>query len=181
MTQPFIGQLALFPYNFAPKGWAVCDGSLISVKNNSALYSLIGTYYGGDGVTTFALPDLRGRVPNSQGTMPGGSTYAIGERAGVQSVTLSSAQMASHSHNVPAFASAATSTKPNDAPPAQAIQPGRVPVPINLYASPTAGAATTLAPQAISAAGGNAPHNNQQPYLVLEWCIATTGIFPPRP
>lgn len=178
---PFLGQLALFPYNFAPKGWAVCDGSLIPIQTNSALFALLGTYYGGDGVKTFGLPDLRGRVPNSQGTMPGGSTYAIGEKAGTPTVSLSSSQAGSHTHAMPALASAATTGNPTNALLAAAVQPGRVPVPINLYASPTAGAATTLAPQAIRPAGGNAAHNNQQPSLVLEWCIATQGIFPPRP
>lgn len=181
MSEPFIGQLTLFPYNFVPKGWFLCDGSLLPIKTYSALFSLLLTNYGGDGTTTFGLPDLRGRVANGQGSMPSGATYPIGGTGGVENVTLSLTQMGSHSHAVPAFASAATTFNPANAPPAAASQPGRVPVPINLYAAINAGTPSTLAPQAIGLAGGNSPHNNMQPSLGLEWCIAYVGVYPSRP
>lgn len=180
MSEPFLGQLALFPYNFVPKGWVVCDGSRLQISSNQALFSLLGTTFGGNGTTTFGLPDLRGRVANGQGTGPGLSPYVMGHQAGAQTVALTTAQLAGHSHDVRASPTAATTANPTNNPLAEAVIPGRSPVPVNIYAGTTAGTATTLAPEAIASSGGGQAHNNEQPSLVLEWCIALQGVFPSR-
>jgi microcystin-dependent protein len=166
MAEPFLGQLLIFAGNFAPQGWAMCNGQLLSIQQNSALFSLLGTTYGGDGVTTFALPDLRGRVPLHFGGGPGLSNYVLGERAGNESVQLLTAQMPAHTHSQPATGAGETTNRPNNAVPAEG----------GIYG--TTSDSSALA--ATTSAGGNQSHENRQPYLVLNYIIALQGIFPSR-
>ena len=174
--QPFIGQITLFPFNFAPTGWALCEGQLMPISQNTALFSLLGTFYGGDGKTTFALPDLRGRVAVGQG--PGLSPYDIGEVLGVEAVTLLGSQIPPHSHPFPAVAAQATTNAPNGALPAEGHGSGRGAFPVNTYAALQT--AVPLASGQVVPAGGGHAHNNLQPYLTLNWCIALQGVFPAR-
>jgi microcystin-dependent protein len=176
--EPFLGQITLFPFNFAPKGWAFCQGQLLPISQNTALFSLLGTYYGGNGTTTFGLPDLRGRVPVGQGQGPGLSNYAIGSMQGVETVTLLAPQSPPHSHPFPAFAVPATTNAPSGALPAQGHSTGRGAPAVNTYAPPQT--AVPLASGQVGPAGNGQPHNNLQPYLTLNWCIAMQGIYPPR-
>jgi microcystin-dependent protein len=176
--EPFVGQITLFPFFFAPKGWALCEGQLLPISQNAALFSLLGTYYGGNGVSNFALPDLRGRVPVGQGQGPGLSFYDLGSPQGVETVTLLASQSPPHSHPFPAVAAQATTNAPSGALPAEAHASGRGAFPVNIY-----GALQTAVPLAsgqVAPAGGGQPHNNVQPYLTLNWCIALQGIYPPR-
>ena len=178
--QPFLGQITLFPYNFAPVGWAFCQGQLLPISQNTALFSLLGTQFGGNGVSTFALPDLRGRVPNGQGQGPGLSPYNVGDVQGDEAVTLTAQTIPAHNHGFPAFATSATTNAPSGAFPAEAHGTGRGGgFAVNTYTA--AGAPVNLAPgQAAPMTGGGRPHNNLQPYLTLNWCIALQGIFPSR-
>jgi microcystin-dependent protein len=167
----YIGEIRLFPYNFAPQGWAFCNGQLMSISQNTALFSLLGTNYGGDGRTTFGLPDLRGRVPISSGNGPGLSPYTLGELIGVENVTLSAGQMPAHAHTVKANGAKATSKSP------AGTVPGHTKA--DVYdAAPDE--TTTMNAGMIVPAGGNQPHSNIQPLLVLNFCIALQGIFPSR-
>jgi microcystin-dependent protein len=166
VSEPFIGSIVLFAGNFAPRGWAFCNGQILSIAQNTALFSILGTTYGGNGQTTFALPDLRGRVPVSQGQGPGLSNYSLGETAGVESVTLLQQQMPTHTHTQPASNGQQTTNRPNGAVPAQG----------GVYAS--AGDGSALDPT--SPAGGSQPHENRPPYLALNYIIALEGIFPSR-
>ncbi len=176
----FLGQIALFPYNFAPLNWAFCQGQLLPISQYTALFSLLGVQFGGDGRTNFALPDLRGRAPIDQGQGPGLTPYVVGSQQGVESVGLTTNTAPTHSHAFPAFASAATTNAPNGALPAEGTQAGRGGgVAVNTYAAPGT-AAALAAGQVVPAAGGGQPHNNLQPYLTLNWCIALTGVFPSR-
>jgi microcystin-dependent protein len=177
---PFIGQITLFPFNFAPVGWALCEGQLLPISQYTALFSLLGTYYGGNGVSNFALPDLRGRVPIGQGQGPGLSPYVIGGAQGVETVTLLASQSPAHSHAFPAFSSSATTNAPGGALTAEGKSEGRGASPINAYAPLQTGTATMLAPGQVGASGGGQPHNNLQPYLTLNWCIALQGVYPAR-
>jgi microcystin-dependent protein len=170
MTEPFLGMIMLVPYNFAPRGWAFCQGQLMSISQNTALFSLLGTTYGGNGQTTFGLPDLRGRVPLSQGQGPGLSNYSLGELAGVENVTLIVTQMPQHNHLMSVNNQGAATGRPSTQFPGVAAA--------NAYAPATDG--TTFAPQAISLTGNSQPHENRQPYLALNYCIALQGIFPSR-
>lgn len=173
---PFIGEIRMFGGNFPPRGWAFCDGSLLSIAQNEALFVLLGTIYGGDGQTTFALPDLRGRVPLHQGTLAG-NNYVMGQRAGVESVTLTAAQLPPHSH------SASASTAPPPATGSGIQLDGATPyVPAapakpRFYA-PAGSATVAMSGQAIQPSGGNQPHNNMAPFLALSFIIALEGIFP---
>jgi len=169
---PYLGEIRIFSGNFAPKGWAMCNGQLLSIQSNTALFSLIGTYYGGNGTTTFALPDLRGRLPIHQGQGQGLSPYNIGQIAGNESVTLNIQQLPRHNHNVNTNNGPGTSIHPaggllasttSDKPYTTAASDG-----------------STLNPSAVSFAGNSQPHNNLQPYLCMTFIIATTGIYPPR-
>lgn len=181
MSEPFIGQLALYPYNFAPRGWAQCAGQLLAISSNTALFSLLGTQFGGNGTTTFGLPDLRGRAPQGMGQGPGLTPYAIGEQGGEAGVTLTASETPIHTHSFPAIAAASTTNVPTGAQVAQvATAGGRGPTPFNAYAAPSA-TVPLAAAQLTTMQGGNQPHNNMQPSLVLTWCIATQGIYPPRP
>lgn len=172
---PFIGEIALIPYNFAPQGWAFCDGQLLSIAQNTALFSLLGTTYGGNGQTTFALPDLRGRVPlhtGGSGAGPGLSSYNLGEQGGVEAITLLASQMPSHNHLVNASSANGTS----DSPASAVMGKNASGVPQYSGAAPNA----TMAAAAIAAAGGGQPHENRPPYLGLNYVIALQGIFPSR-
>jgi microcystin-dependent protein len=167
----FLGSLSLVPYNFAPKGSAFCNGQLLSIAQNQALFSLLGTQYGGDGRVTFALPDLRGRIPIGMGQGPGLSNRTIGDRGGEESVTLTVAQMPAHNHLAVASSS-----------------PGNTVSPAGNYWAPGPrmllySAATSLVPMnavALANAGGNQPHDNRKPYLTLNYVIWEVGIFPAR-
>jgi len=167
--EPFLGQLMLVPYNFAPQGWAFCNGQIMSIAQNSALFSLLGTTYGGNGQTTFALPDLRGRVAVSSGQGPGLQNYSLGEVAGSESVTLISTQMPAHTHLVGASTGSAQATPDNAFPGSDTST--------QIY---DLAASTTMNPQMIQPAGGSQPHENRQPYLVLNYIIALQGIYPSR-
>ena len=168
---PFIGQLMLVGFNFAPTGWALCQGQLLSIAQNTALFSLLGTTYGGDGVTTFGLPDLRGRVPLGFGQGPGLQNYTQGQQSGTENVTLIASQMPTHSHSV-----ACVNGDPNDSSPANSL-----PAHVAAGGYQTGAANAQMSATMIGAAGGNQPHANMQPYLVLNWIIATQGIYPSRP
>ena len=172
---PIIGQICLFAGNFAPKGWAICDGSLLSIAQNSALFAILGTQYGGNGQTTFALPDLRGRVAMGVGGGPGLSYRNQGEQGGTENVTLTANQMPAHTHAMVASGNASNSASPNGALLASAGRDGGA----SIYSSDTSNQ-TPMAAQSIQMAGGNLPHNNLQPYLVINYIIAVEGIFPPR-
>lgn len=180
MAEPFLGQITLFPYNFAPKGWADCAGQLLPIQQNTALFSLLGTFYGGNGVTTFALPDLQGRLPMNYGTMAGGSTYAIGETAGTETVTLTQAEVPPHTHSLNATTSVGSTNLPAGAVMAQLAKgtlQGKDRGNIYNPAAPNA----PLTAASVTLNGGQQPHNNIQPSLVLRYCIAVSGIFPSRP
>lgn len=169
---PFLGEIQVFAFNFAPRGWAVCDGSLLSIQQNTALFSLLGTTYGGDGRTTFALPNLKGQVAVSQGQGTGLPFYSIGEQIGANAVTLVAQELPSHTHSM--RLGAASSPNATAAPSAQS----------NVLVDPTfngwaaAPGNTTFAPNAIAAAGNSQPHANMQPTLTMLYCIATQGNFP---
>lgn len=173
MSTPFVGEIRLLGCNFAPVGWAPCDGRLLSIAQESTLYTLIGTTYGGDGVTTFGLPDLRGRVAIGQGQGPGLTNRVLGERAGVETVTLTSQQIPSHYHTALASTGAATTGTPGPA-----LVPGAVSNQ-TMYATDLTGAAPfTASAQSIGNAGGSQPHENCMPSLAMIYCIALNGIFP---
>ena len=168
MSEPFLGQIQAFGFNFAPRGWAFCSGQILSIAQNTALFSLLGTTYGGNGQTTFALPDLRGRTPLHMGQGPGLSSYDLGQVAGTESVTLLSTQMPAHNHTHVA----------SSGPPADNLPGGNFVAAAAIYAASPGD--SVMAPSSIGIAGGNQPHPNMQPYLVLNWCIALEGIFPSR-
>jgi microcystin-dependent protein len=168
MSEPFLGQLILVPYNFAPRGWAFCNGQILSISQNTALFSLLGTTYGGNGQTTFALPDLRGRAPISSGQLSGGQNYSLGEVAGTEFVTLTQSQMPQHNHLVACFSSDFNSGTPKNNLPAGA----------SAYTS--AATDSNMKTTMIGLAGGSQPFDNRMPFLVLNWCIALQGIFPSR-
>ncbi|MBS1799731.1 MAG: phage tail protein [Acidobacteria bacterium] len=179
MAEPFLGEIRMVGWNFAANGWALCNGQLLPINQNQALFSLLGTMYGGDGIRTFALPNLQGRVPIHQGNGAGLTPYTIGEAAGTETVTLLSTQMPSHNHLVGVSNQAGSVADPTNAILAQGNSgSGRSPVPVSDYVSTAA--TGTLAPTAVSAAGGNQPHSNIQPYLCVNFIIALQGIFPSR-
>jgi microcystin-dependent protein len=175
MSQPYIGEIRLFSYNFAPRGWRDCDGSLLSIAGNEPLFALIGTLYGGNGQTTFAVPDLRGRVPVHQGTGPGLSNRVIGERAGTETVTLLPTQMPAHTHTA-----VATTSIANTGAPGPTVLPGAVTNQTQYVTDLTGAVPFAMAPFAIGTAGGSQPHENCMPTLVARFCIAVEGIFPSR-
>jgi len=175
MPDPFIGEVRIFAGNFAPTGWALCDGQLLSIASNTALFSLLGTTYGGNGVNTFGLPDLRGRVPIQPGQGPGLSLHDLGERAGVESLTLLATEMPQHTHAV----SASNANGNSDA--AAGRFAARSASAVQQYSTNADAIDTTLSAAAVGSSGGSQPHNNMQPYLVLNFIIALQGIYPPRP
>lgn len=164
MGQPYIGEIRIFAGNFAPAGWAFCDGALLPISENDALFALIGTTYGGDGQSTFALPDLRGRLPIHQG-----NSYVVGQTGGVEEVTLTPQQIPAHTHAM--FASSSTGTQSGAA--GNVLASGSS---ISIYrnAMPTA----AMSPQMIGPIGGNQPHQNVQPYVCVNYIISLFGIFP---
>ncbi len=172
MSEPFIGQIMMVGFNFAPRGWANCDGQLLPISQNTALYSLLGTTYGGDGVNTFALPDLRGRVPVHMGTGLGLTTRKIGQRSGQEAVVLSAAHMPSHTHSLQAQNDAASVDTPGGNYLAQRGRP-------DIYDSDS-DKLVQMGASAIEATGGSQGHDNMQPYLVLNFVIALIGLFPSR-
>lgn len=178
MSNPFLGQIMLVPYNFAPYGWAFCDGSLLAISQYTALFSLLGTTYGGNGTTNFALPNLQGNVIVGSGQGPGLSLYDLGEAGGTSSVTLLTTEIPSHTHAVPASASPGhgSTLGPGDA----LGSGGRGSQPA--YATPATQASSpaTMAGAVCGSTGGSQPHNNLMPYLVLNYVIAMVGIFPSR-
>ena len=171
MSEPFVGEIRMFAGNFAPRGWAYCDGQLLAVSQNDALFSLLGTIYGGDGRTTFGLPDLRGRIPLHQGTGPGLSPRPLGSKGGEENVTLTANQIPSHSHNWQANTADATGTAPQ----------GKVtatPVGFRIYE--TGDQNTDLDATTIANSGGSQPHSNLMPTLCVNFIIALVGIYPSR-
>jgi microcystin-dependent protein len=170
MSQPYIGEIRMFGGNFAPVGWSFCNGQIQAISQNSTLFQLIGTTYGGDGQQTFALPDLQGRVPIHQGVDSNGNPYVIGQRSGTESVTLTAPQMPSHSH-LPRAASIADSVSPSGK--FWSADPSATVAPYN-----TAPTANSMSAAAIALAGGSQPHNNMQPFLAVSFIIALFGIFP---
>lgn len=180
MSDQYVGEIRMVGFNFAPQGWALCNGQVISISQNQALFSLLGTIYGGDGIQTFALPNLQGRVPIHQGNGLGLSPYTIGQSSGSENVTLLSNQMPQHSHLVGVSNQPGSVADPTNAVLAQGNSAsGRIPVAVSDYVSTAA--TGTLSPATISMAGGNQPHSNIQPYLCINFIIAVQGIFPPRP
>ena len=175
MTDPFVAEIRLFPFNFPPKGWAFCDGQLLPISQNTALFSLIGTFYGGDGKSTFALPDLQGRVPVHAGQGLGLSERFIGEAGGSETVTLLASEIPAHTHPLAASAQAAYARGPSEE--LVANQSGGV----NSYAPASGSPPALLAASAVGDMGGGQPHNNLAPYLVVNYCIALQGVFPQRP
>ena len=175
MSDPFLGEIRIFAGNFAPRGWAQCNGQLLSIAQNSALFALLGITYGGDGQSTFGLPDLRGRVPMNWGQGPGLSPHSIGEASGSETVTLIQTQMPAHTHIANASSQDGNSTAPTGAIWATAVD-------ANNQEGSSYGTTpnTTMAPAAIGVAGGNQPHPNMQPYLCLTFIIALEGIYPSR-
>jgi microcystin-dependent protein len=176
MAQPFLGQMLMFGGNFAPAGTAFCDGRLMSIAQNQALFSLLGTFYGGNGTTTFALPNLQGNVPVHMGQGPGLSPYNIGQSGGTQNVTVIATEMPAHSHVFNASTVSATSPSPTGRVPAK-------PTAANAAAYAVGQTAPALAPQVMNlsaVAGGSQPHNNMMPTLFISFVIALQGIFPPR-
>jgi microcystin-dependent protein len=180
MSEPFIGEIILFAGNFAPSGWALCNGQTISIQQNQALFSIIGTTYGGNGVTTFNLPDLRGRVAVSAGQGIGLSSYALGEQAGTENVTLLTSQIPQHNHAVKAQTTAVSVVPPTGAYLGQQPAEGKNTPPGFVPSNTPPGTAVTMAPDMISLVGGSQPHTNIQPTLALNYIIALQGIYPTR-
>ena len=168
---PFVAEIRIFPFNFAPKGWAFCDGQLLPLSQNTALFSLLGTTYGGNGKSNFALPDMQRNAPMHPGQGPGLSLHDLGETGGSETVTLLESEIPAHSHGMMASKSDAIDTNVNNETFAKGIG-------IGYYAPATS--LVTLADTALTPAGGDQPHNNMQPYLTLNFCIALQGVFPPR-
>jgi microcystin-dependent protein len=171
MSEPFIGEIRVFGFNFPPLGWATCAGQLLPISQNTALFSVIGTYFGGNGTSNFALPNLQGNVPVHVGTGPGPTPRSIGETGGASQVTLNVAEMPAHSHPADCNSGAGTSYGPAN----------------NVWASDAGGASeyaatptVALAANALAAAGAGQPHDNMQPYLAVNFCIALQGVYPAR-
>jgi microcystin-dependent protein len=171
VAEPFLGEIRIFAFNFAPAGWALCNGQVLPISQNTALFSLLGTFYGGDGKTNFALPNLQSRVAIHTGQGSGLSTYSIGQAAGTETVTLSRAEMPVHTHHVHADGTNAKAASPVGHFLARATS--------DIYAVQQHGT-SIMNPKMIADAGGGQPHTNIQPYLVLNFCIALQGVFPSR-
>lgn len=171
MSEPYVGEIRMFAGNFAPRGWALCDGQLLAVSQNDALFSLLGTIYGGDGRTTFGLPDLRGRLPMHAGDGPGLSQRRLGAKGGAESVTLNVNQLPSHTHQLKASDNVAGRTDPANNVLGRSTN-------IDLYTGdpPDVNAAAT----AIGAVGGSQSHSNLMPFLCINFILALFGIYPPR-
>jgi microcystin-dependent protein len=171
MADPFVAEIRIFPFNFAPRGWAWCDGQLLPLSQNTALFSLLGTTYGGNGKSNFALPDLQGRAPMHPGQGPGLSLHDLGETGGSETVTLLESEIPNHNHPVNASNEAAESNSPAGNSIANAD---------NAIFSTNGIQNTHLSPSTLAPAGGSSPHNNMMPFLTFYFCIALQGVFPPR-
>jgi microcystin-dependent protein len=171
MADPFVAEIRMFGFNFAPRGWATCDGQVLPISQNTALFSLLGTTYGGNGTTNFSLPNLQSSFPIGFGQGPGLSDRSLGERAGSAAVTLLATQMPTHGHGVKATGSATTGSPAGAALASTATGASAYRIP---------GAMATMAPDALGVAGASQPHENRQPYLGMLFCIALQGVFPPR-
>jgi len=177
MSTPFVGEIRQFGFPRIPTGWQACDGSLLQIAQYDVLFNLLGTTYGGDGVTTFGVPDLRGQVPIHQGNGIGLTPRSPGQNGGQESVTLTTAQIPQHSHTWLATAGAATTATPGNT-----VILAAVPAPDTMYVTDTTGyAATPLAATSVQPAGGSQPHDNMMPTLTVNICIATEGIYPAQP
>ena len=173
MGSPFVGEIRMFAGNFAPVGWRFCDGSLISIAENEALFALIGTTYGGDGQMNFAVPDLRSRLPMHQGTGPGLPTVLLGQTGGAESVTLTTQQIPSHPHAMLGDGGGSTKSPANAVPAVAGAGPGG----LNTY-QPPGGATTPLSAKMLQNTGQNQPHENRQPSLCVSFIISLYGVFP---
>ena len=174
MADPFVAEIRIFPFNFAPRGWAWCDGQLLPLSQNTALFSLLGTTYGGNGKSNFALPDLQGRAPMHPGQGPGLSLHDLGETGGSETVSLLESEIPSHSHGLRGNFNTADVFDPSPARSFARSNPGQ------LYQSNTQANLTFMSDNTLTPAGGDQPHNNLQPYLTFYFCIALQGVFPPR-
>ena len=174
MSEPFLAEIRIFAGNFAPRGWALCNGQILSIQQNTALFSLLGTTYGGNGISNFALPNLQGSAPIQQGQGPGLSPRVLGETGGETAVTLLAGQMPAHSHAPKCNAGAGTQASPSNEFWSESGVRG-----VKMYTASNA-SLVQMNPQALPTAGGNQPHNNMPPYLVLNFIIALVGIFPAR-
>lgn len=176
MSDQFVAEIRIFPFNFAPTGWATCDGQLLPISQNTALFSLLGTTYGGDGKSTFALPNMQGNAPMQPGQGQGLSLRDLGEMSGVESITLLVSEIPVHQHVMRAHNGDQADAQ-NPSPNTSIAQSANG----FAYQSNAGGSLTQLAVQSLPPAGGGLPHNNMQPYLTLTFCIALQGIFPQRP
>lgn len=174
MTDQFVAEIRIFPFGFAPKGWATCDGQLLPISQNTALFSLLGTTYGGDGKSNFALPDMRGNSPMQWGQGPGLSYRDLGENGGETAVTLLDSEMPVHPHGLMATPFPADLDTPG---PQNALARSSPDIYKTSAGSPNL---VMMSPQVVNPAGGSQPHNNMMPYLTLNFCIALQGVFPPR-
>jgi microcystin-dependent protein len=180
MSDPFVAEIRMFPFNFAPTGWAFCDGQLLPLSQNTALFSLLGTTYGGDGKSNFALPDLQGRSAKHPGQGPGLSQHCLGETGGEETVTLLESEIPFHTHQFGGANSGTTVDADSQTPEGSiwsASPAARGGAQLNLYADTANGAVN---PNCMPPVGGDQPHNNLSPYLTLSFCIALQGVFPPR-
>src|SRR5579863_9854523 len=173
MSNPFLAEIRIFPFNFAPTGWAFCDGQILPLSQNTALFSLLGTTYGGDGKSNFALPNMQGNVPMHPGQGPGLSLHDLGETGGSDTVTLLESEIPSHSHSLMTFANQGTQGTPD---PTLGIARARG---IDAFSTTTTGL-VQMSDNTVAPAGGDQPHNNLMPYLTLNFCIALQGVYPPR-
>ena len=174
MANPFVAEIRIFPFNFAPKGWAFCDGQILPLSQNTALFSLLGTTYGGDGKSNFALPNMQGNAPMHPGQGPGLSLHDLGETGGSDTVTLLESEIPSHSHSVMATPIASLISTPGPS-----VNPGKA-AGTPCYTNQTTSGLAPLSDNAVAPAGGDQPHNNLMPYLTLNFCIALQGVYPPR-
>ena len=180
MSNPFVAEIRIFPFNFPPKGWAFCNGQILPLSQNTALFSLLGTTYGGDGKSNFALPNLQGNAPMHPGQGPGLSLHDLGETGGSQMITLLQSEMASHSHVPMASTTVGTQPAPGPGNVWAAAPAGGHGHPADLQIYSTSNPNATMNIGAVMPAGGSQPHNNMQPYLTLNFCIALQGVYPPR-
>jgi microcystin-dependent protein len=182
MSDQFVAEIRIFPFTFAPTGWAMCNGQLMPISQNTALFSLLGTFYGGDGKSTFALPNMQGNAPMHPGQGPGLSLYDLGQQGGTPFVTLLPTQIPAHNHIPQVSTAAATSNQGN----AMVVGAARyddgqgTTGDVSIFSANVNNPLVQLSPFALAVAGGDQPHNNMQPYLTLNFCIALQGIFPPR-
>ena len=174
MSSPFVAEIKMWGGNFAPTGYATCDGQLMPISQNTALFSLLGTFYGGDGKSTFALPNLQGSAPMGQGQGPGLSDRFLGETAGEQAVTLLQTEMPQHNHLMMGDFNQADISSPTSQTVFTRAKPG------NAYQTNSSSSLTTMSPQMVTVGGASLPHNNMQPFLVVTFIIALQGVFPPR-